>query len=292
MIENDPPDKLLYYSKIDKYCIDVILKNTFGITDPTRGFNDPLDCFFEFNYSRLQKEDIINILRAQFIVEKYNIKKVKEVDALSEEERNKIDNYRNELTRYTEEVLKQRLSEYQTKEIRNHLSKLLRIRSFSAQTADKTLNNIMFSHYGDSHKGLCYIFDSKKLIPNELLDSFIKVKYLPGPASIEDKSLEEYSDEEMKQIGHKMVRIKHEDWKYEKEWRLKIDLANPSENINELWKFEQDALEGIDLGLKTTTEDEERIKKLVEKRPAEVIIYKAKRRYGSFYLEYENNKIN
>ena len=58
MIENDFPEKLLYYSKIDKYCVDVILKNTFGITDPTTGFNDPLDCFFEFDYSGMQKEDI------------------------------------------------------------------------------------------------------------------------------------------------------------------------------------------------------------------------------------------
>ncbi|HDL01078.1 MAG TPA: DUF2971 domain-containing protein [candidate division Zixibacteria bacterium] len=291
MIENDFPEKLLYYSKIDKYCVDVILKNTFGITDPTRGFNDPLDCYFEFDYSGWQKEDIIDHLRGLFIVENY-IEKGKEVADLSEEDRNVIDNYRCKLTCCTDEIIKQRISAHATKEVRNYLSKFLRIRSFSAQTADRTLNNIMFSHYGDSHRGLCYIFDSKKLIPNELIDSVIKVDYLPGPASIEYKSPEEYSDEELKQIGRNMVRIKHEDWKYEKEWRLMIGLANPSKNINEIWEFESDALEGIVLGLKTTKEDEDRIKILAEKRQAKVNIYKAERRYGSFYLDYENNKVN
>lgn len=291
MTENDFPDKLLYFAEINKYCVDVILKNTFGITDPTRGFNDPLDCFFEFNFIRWQKENIIDHLRGLFIVENY-IEKGKVVADLSEEDRNIIDNYRDELTGRTEEILQQRLSEHATKTVRKFLSKFLRIRSFSAQTSNRTLNNIMFSHYGDSHKGLCYIFDSKKLIPPELIDSFIKVDYLTGPASIEYKSPDEYSDEELKHIGRKMVKIKHEDWKYENEWRLIIGLVNPSENINDIWGFEPDALEGIVLGLNTTTEDEERIKILVEKRPSQVIIYKATRRHGSFYLDYENNKIN
>lgn len=292
MIENDFPEKLLYYSKIDKYCVDVILNNIFTITDPTRGFNDPLDCFLELNFTMWQKEDIIEYLRGIFINENY-INNGKQVDDLSEEDRNKIDNYRSELTCYSEEILKQIFSEYATKEVRSFLSKHLRIRSFSAQTADRTLNNIMFSHYGDSHKGLCYIFDSKKLIPNELRKLLIKVVYdLPGPASVEYKSSEEYSNEELEQIERDMVKIKSKGWDYENEWRLKINLANPSENINEIWEFEPDALEGIVLGLKTTKEDEERIKKLVEKRATNVNIYKAERRYGSFYLDYENNKIN
>ena len=292
MIKNDFPEKLLYYSKIDKYCVDVILRNTFAITDPTRGFNDPLDCFFEFEFVGLQKEDLVDHLKGLFIVENYYIEKGKTVPDLSEEDSNEINKYRNELTCCSEEILKQRLSEYATKEVRSFLSKHLRIRSFSALTADKTLNNIMFSHYGDSHRGLCYIFDSKKLIPDELVTSLIKVDYLPGPAPVKYKSPDKYSDEELEQISRNMVKIKSKGWDYENEWRLRINLANPSENINEIWEFEPDALEGIVLGLKTTKEDEERIKKLAKKRQAKVNIYKAERRYGSFYLDYEKNNIN
>ena len=77
MIENDFPKKLFYYSKIGNYCIDVILKNTFSITDPTKGFNDPLDCFLEFDFAEWQKEDIINHFRCLFIVENF-IEKGKE----------------------------------------------------------------------------------------------------------------------------------------------------------------------------------------------------------------------
>ena len=109
MIENDFPEKLLYYSKIDKYCVDVILKNTFAITDPTRGFNDPFDCFFEFEFVGLQNEDLVNQLKGLFIVENY-IEKGKTVSDLYEEDSNEINNYRIELTYCTEEILKQRLS--------------------------------------------------------------------------------------------------------------------------------------------------------------------------------------
>jgi len=292
MTKNDFPEKLLYYSKIDKYCVDVILRNTFVVTDPIRGFNDPLDCFFEYTFNRMQKEDIVAALRGLFIVENYHIKNVEEVGDLSDADRKIIDTYLDKLTRCTEDILKRRLSELGTKETRNKFSKILRIRSFSAQTVDRTLNNIMFSHYGDSHKGLCYIFNSVKLITNDLMSSFLKVNYSPEPASIEYKSPEEYSDNELEQMGRDMISIKHEDWEYEKEWRLMKVLTDPSENINDIWEFEPDALEGIVLGVKTTTEDEERIIKLVEKRPAKVNIYKARRKYGSFCLEYVNNKIN
>jgi hypothetical protein len=291
MTENDFPEKLLYYSNIDKYCVDVILKNTFTITDPIRGFNDPFDCFLEFDFAEWQKEDIINSLRGSFIVENY-IEKGKEVADLSEGDKNIIDNYRHELTRGTDETLNKKFSEYATKEFRTFWSKRLRIRSFSAQTEDKTLNNIMFSHYGDSHRGLCYIFDSKKLIQNKPRTSLIKVDYLPKPATVKYKSRDKYSDEEWDEIIRNMVKIKSKGWDYENEWRLRINLATPSENINDTWEFAPDALEGIVLGLKTTTEDKGRINKLAEKRPANVNIYKAERRYGSFCLDYENNKIN
>ncbi len=90
MIENNCPDKLLYYSKIDKYCIDVILKNTYGITDPIRGFNDPLDCFFECDFSGFQKQTIIDTLTGIFFTENYS-EEGKEMADLPKEKLNKID---------------------------------------------------------------------------------------------------------------------------------------------------------------------------------------------------------
>jgi len=150
----------------------------------------------------------------------------------------------------------------------------------------------MFSHYGDSHKGLCYIFDSKKITYNELNTSMNEVDYLPRPALVKYKSPDKYSDVEREQISRNMVKIKSQEWNYENEWRLRINLANSSDKINEVCEFEEDALEGIVLGLKTSKEDEEIIRKLVEKRPTNVNIYKVERKYGSFDLIYENNKIN
>lgn len=115
MAENHFPEKLLYYSNIDKYCIDIILNNTFVITDPIRGFNDPLDCFFEFDFSKWQKEKIIDHLRGVFIVENYNIGEEQDLDNLSGKDRNKIDKYRVELTRCNEVILKKILLNMQQK---------------------------------------------------------------------------------------------------------------------------------------------------------------------------------
>ena len=95
----------------------------------------------------------------------------------------------------------------------------------------------MFSHYGDSHKGLCYIFDSKKLIPDELINSLIKVDYLQVPALVEYKVPDKYSDNELEQIGRNMVKIKYKEWEYENEWRLRINLGNPSKNINKFLRI-------------------------------------------------------
>ena len=70
MTENEFPEKLLIYSHIDKYCVDVILKNRFVVTDPTKGFNDPLDCYFEFVFTGWEKERLIEHLTGTFIKKK------------------------------------------------------------------------------------------------------------------------------------------------------------------------------------------------------------------------------
>ncbi len=283
MAEKKLPEKLLIYSIIDKYCIDVILKNRFVVTDPTKGFNDTLDCYFEFEFAGLNKERIVEHLMGLFISKKGKI-----LSDLTRNDHDKINYENNKLNSLSEDILKKELSDYSTKIVRESFSNFLRIRCFSALNEKKTLNNVIFSHYGDSHKGLCYIFDQKKLIPIQDRESLTEVKYCFKPASVEFK--DQYSQEDLDQIGRDMIGIKHHDWGYENEWRLKAEAEFPNK-IYETMGFPPNALEGIVLGIKATKKDKERIIKLVEKRTAKVKVFQASRIFGSFELEYENNPI-
>ncbi len=284
MTENTIPKKLLIYSHIDKYCVDVILKNRFVVTDPTKGFNDPLDCYFEFRFDDWEREGLVEQLMGIFISYKLKLS-----DDLTQKDHKEIQFEENRLNNLPEHDLKKELSDCSTKIVRKSLSSFLRIRCFSALNAKETLNNVIFSHYGDSHKGLCYIFNTEKLVPLNSRQSLTEVRYCCKPASIEYKA-DSYSPEELNKIGRDMVSIKYQDWKYEKEWRLLVDAEWPHK-INETMEFPPNALEGIVLGTKATKEDEERIIKLVEKRTAKVKVFKASRIFGNFELEYEDSPI-
>ncbi len=279
------PDKFAYYSTIDKYCFDLLLKHRFVVTDPTKGFNDPLDCYFDVNFSDWNKERLVTQLRGAFISEQKN-----NAGDFTPETHEMISNKTNELNSFHEAVLRQKLSTHARKIIRGFLSKSLRVRCFSALDEKKILNNVMFSHYGDSHKGLCYIFDREKLIPEGDRDHWTEVRYFPNPFSLNYSGSGIYSQDELDRIGRGILGIKHQDWKYENEWRLKTEPTCPNK-IHETMGFQPDALEGIVLGLNTTDEDEERIVSIVEKTTRNVIIFKAKRVFGSFELKYENNPI-
>jgi hypothetical protein len=285
MTENEFPKKLLIYSHIDKYCVDVILKNRFVVTDPTKGFNDPLDCYFEFVFTGWEKERLIEHLTGIFI-----IKKGKALNDLTQKDHNEIHREKERLTNLSESNIEKELSDYSTQTVRESLSNLLRIRCFSALNMKKILNNVLFSHYGDSHKGLCYIFDTEKLIPTQHRQSLIEVRYCCKPASIKYKEGIHSQEDKLNKIGQNMVKIKHQDWEYEKEWRLQVKAEVP-DNIHETMGFTPNALEGIVLGLKATKEDEERIIKLAEKRHTKLKIFRAKQMSGSFELQYENNTI-
>ena len=283
MAENKFPNKLLIYSQIDKYCDDFILKNRFVVTDPTKGFNDPLDCYFEFGFAGWEKERLVEQLAGIFISNK-----LKSSNDFNQKDHIEIQREVQRLNSLPETELKKEFSDYSTKLVRKRFSFFLRIRCFSALNVKKTLNNVIFSHYGDSHKGLCYIFNTEKLVPVNSRQSLTEVRYCCKPASIEYKT--DYSENDLNNIGHDMISIKFQDWEYEKEWRLLVNAEFPHK-IHETIKFLPISLEAIVLGLKTTKEDEERIIKLVEKRPSKLKIFKAKQILGSFELHYENNPI-
>ena len=293
MSENDLPEKLLIFKPINKYCFDVILGNKLVATDPIRGFNDPFDCYCDFSFEGWTKEDILSKLRGKFILNKgYPSKKLSSQDHLD------IQIEKDRLNSLSEDILKKYLSNQFTEIMRNDFSESLRIRCFSALNHKRTLNNVLFSHYSDEHKGLCYIFDTQIILSSHNNESLIEVNYSEKTRQVPINKSFQYSEEEFHknseeeffQIGLDMLSCKHIDWSYENEWRHLIQVES-SPKIYETFNFEPNSLEGIVLGINVNEEDEKRIIELVKRRTSEVKVFKASRIFGSFELEYENNPI-
>jgi Protein of unknown function (DUF2971) len=82
------------------------------------------------------------------------------------------------------------------------------------------LELLMWSHYGDSHTGLCFGFD----IPDGPYDMY--VRYQPNLLKIrrpEDMNFD---------LVNRLLRTKRESWSYEQEVRTLVDISNEPRDDN------------------------------------------------------------
>lgn len=125
---------------------------------------------------------------------------------------------------------------------------------------------LMWAHYGDSHRGICWRF---RYIGQWPFGEAVKVDY-PDKKPI----VNPLHDSRYEQID-KVLFSKGVDWRYEGEWRV-INL--PPEGSIEgsgVYQFSPDLLEGVILGAKIHQRDRERIERWNEERPDPINIYPA-----------------
>ena len=80
-------------------------------------------------------------------------------------------------------------------------------------------NLLLWSHYGDSHKGICLGFDISEGDPGVNYDT--DVLYQPNLLQIrrpEDLNFD---------LANRLLRTKHESWSYEQEVRMLVNLSDP-----------------------------------------------------------------
>lgn len=110
-----------------------------------------------------------------------------------------------------------------------NLKKTFLVCSFS-ETKDEIL---MWSHYGDKHKGLCLEFD----ILNIKEESIHKIRY--NNEIIEFQEVETYEDGSLKlniNKNGKFILNKFKTWEYEKEWRrIKVDKDPSVKGLYDSW---------------------------------------------------------
>jgi Protein of unknown function (DUF2971) len=125
-------------------------------------------------------------------------------------------------------------------------------------------NILMWSHYSDSHKGVCLQFKADK--ERTIFWEAFKVTYQ-----------EEYPKVNIMDMGNKtqffdLFATKSNSWEYEQERRI---IKSPDEGGSKVYSFQPELLTGVILGAKMSKEDEETINKWVSKNQTPIPIYKA-----------------
>lgn len=147
-------------------------------------------------------------------------------------------------------------------------------------------NLLMWSHYADSHKGICIEFSLKENFVSQL----IKEKIVSGNVKYDNNQPEmkhsfDYafnicrSREELFNLVRDIIFTKYEGWAYEKEWRWLKEIDNEQRHIN----LPQGCISKIIMGAKSSREDKLRIKSIIENNKLSIPVVNAvldERRYA------------
>jgi hypothetical protein len=244
-VQNGQYPRYIYrYRPINAFFDDILLKNSLWFSNP-KDFNDPFDCRVLIDTNNTSNE-IKDFLKRNGVNEY-------EATMLA----TNVFNQPKEFDKMVNEVVEQQISKSG-------------ICCFS-QLHD---NILMWSHYSDSHKGVCLKYD----IIND--PSFF---VFPVIVNYQNQySTFNYFREE-KQIIDKLIRTKSLDWSYEKEIRiLKL-------NQSGLITFKREALVEIIFGCKTNSSEINRIKRLAIDNGYKHLLFKlAKLKTNEYGLDFEN----
>jgi len=242
----EKPKYLCKYRPINRHTLDMILSNKVYFSLP-KDFNDPFDCNIipELVYTTEERNNFIAKLKA-------------ERNGTEEELRNLAEN--------TKKTFDQGFQET-NQNIRNNL----RIFCLSAVN-----NNVMmYSHYADSHKGICLEFLVEDNSFFNVLDYVRYVDKIPVfHPFLEDRKLI------LQKLPQIEVLTKSCSWCYEEEWR--VMKRGPQPDIHE---FSPSALTSIIFGYQTPSSDRLLIEKIIQNRATPVQLKEAVRKENSFELE-------
>lgn len=190
--------------KGENYARELIESNEIYLTRPT-AFNDPYDV------------EIVPVIEGE---------KSEIVDKLVEE---RLQIYSEEKKKYFESSIRNEVKDYSSDVLKNICNEFIQHRQKTTAVlcfTDSPSNMLMWSHYADSHKGICLEFDTEKneLTPN-VFDKIYQVEYTKSYPKIN------FITEEKSEFYRKVYSTKYSDWKYEHEYRAIYRCAEiPDEN--------------------------------------------------------------
>jgi hypothetical protein len=277
----NPPPRLFKYQGVTEYSLKN-LENCEVFLAPRNVLNDPHELGFILeSYPQYRIKEIeLAKQRELFFKDSGYVDSIKEM----------LDTGR-EVTKHKEDTV--------------YFSELINNSGVLSTTADP-LNRLMWSHYANSHKGFCLEFESDFLNGKNI--ALYPADYLPDTPILSFSEQRDFQYRQIKQMNpsfslvgiHKFylenskafkqestqqlllaaLTAKHEDWKYENEWRY---VCGKNGAVN----YQPKKLKSIILGMQITDEDKDNILKIVANLPNgnEVVIKQIVKRPNSFEIE-------
>ncbi len=259
MENNTYPDKVYKYRTwSNKYHKRILTHNEVFLSSPEL-FNDPFDCRIPTNYLSLdtikKKEEY-----ADGMIDKYKEEILRRGETL--EYRKKI--YLNDLIENLE-GFQRKQEEYLYNVQDNH---------YGVLSLSELWNNIlMWSHYGDFHKGICVGFHEKLMRDSNMFGKGGPVMYSEEFPFL-DPFIDFSKDEEKRTFRYfQETHSKAKDWSYEKEYRLGTTFPHKPSISDRTFTIPDEFYSEIVLGVDFPKDDKEELINIA--RSKSIPIYQA-----------------
>ena len=171
---------------------------------------------------------------------------------------------------------------FKIKTITDDLRKETRMTCFSRDS----VNKLLWSHYGNSHTGVCIGYDLENLYKMEYSTEYPEVSELiKEKMKISFEGLSKYEKNRI-QILDELYKIsfltKSVEWEYEKEYRAFIEVNDKQDFYIELKK---ENIKSIYFGLRTSEEDKKAILQILKDKEIKIPIYQMEKVKGKFLFE-------
>ena len=232
--ENYPDIIYKYRSWNKEFHRNILVKNEVFMSPPN-DFNDPFDCRIPENHFLIDTPEKIDIYIYDRI-EKHRewlVASGKDIEFEKKQLRERLQDI---------EIYQKEYEELEYSE----MDKYYGVLSLSARW-----NSIlMWSHYGDFHKGFCIGFNEEKMRDCGLFGTGGPVTY--------SKEFPEINPMEQEHTMIKLFKQTHnkaKDWEYEEEYRLtKLYFPNPPTNAQRVIQVPTEFIEEVNLGMNICTE--------------------------------------
>lgn len=297
------------YSPINSYSLQNLQSSQIYFNNPL-DFNDPFDTFHPATVDELSNEVFATLFCKFYKKRKFTKKNILKIldGTISNKEFHKFcddhidyffefdernedfvykskENYLSEIQKNQEKYLPGDIGELLTStknKIQNTIIKSIieaRKNQFSKVGVTcfsrNNSNLLMWSHYANSHKGICLEFDSTL----EPFSKSFEVIYDSNIPVIESDLL--FQEEHSLESFRKLLSFKSKDWEHEEELRLL------HQEKNKKFVYPRFALKAIYFGLKTNQTDLEIVCSLVKTHNPTIRFFKMKRLETKFGLEPE-----
>ena len=281
MEQSRPPKRVYKYRAFSSRILDMLVADQLYYSDPS-AFNDPLDSRpnLEVNIPTDRLEQVLSRLveqriRAEMTTAAKSLKYrgTKTVDHIARHSRKRADSLLNEI-RYNASNPAYEMDDPEYFLLTQYLEEeLLRrydggIVSFGACATCP----LMWSHYGDQHRGICAGYS----VPEDTKARLDKITY-GGSRNVKasDVAVMEHDTAARRRVDQAVLLRKAGSWRYEREWRL-IGTRGLQDSLLEL--------EEVIFGIRCDSAVKYTIFKALEDRRRSVQFYEMREQHGTFRL--------